>query len=190
MQTLVEERSISQLTRRAADDAVERGREYLKACRWDEAAHEFRKAVEMDPDFGPPHVYLANLYHIYKEMIDESIDEYRKALELGGIDSEDEFIVYNNLGFIYRSKGMYEEALQCFAKAASIKPNVSYIHWKIATIYAAQGKIAEAVASLRRAIELGQDLKCLHRLDGWLDKIKDSQEFQSLIRELKASHPG
>ncbi len=218
-----------QFTQSVAAEAMERGHECFKFRKWDEAVHEFRKAVEidpgsakarywlahaysvsdpdfsirrersvdaaigeyknaieLDPSFGPSHARLANLYHVHRGMIDESIIEYERALELGGLDTEDEFIVYNNLGFIYRDRRAYEAALQCFLKAASLKPDVSYMLWKIATMYAIQGKADEAVTFLRQAIESGENPKRIHRSNGWFDNIKHSKEFQSLIQSVEA----
>lgn len=223
-QVLVEQR----FTQSVAEEAMKRGHECFRFRKWDEAVHEFRKAVEidpcsakarywlahaysvsdpdfsirrersvdaaideyknaieLDPSFGPPHARLANLYHVHKGMIDESIIEYEKALRLGGMDADDEFIVYNNLGFIYRDKKMYEAALQCFLKAAALRSGISYMLWKIATMYAVQGKADEAVTFLKRAIESGENPQRIHRSNGWFDNIRHTKEFQSLIQSIE-----
>ncbi len=151
----------------------------------DAAIDEYRNAIELDPGFGPSHARLANLYHVHRGMIDESIIEYEKALRLGGLDAEDEFIVYNNLGFIYRDRRAYEAALQCFLKAASLKPGVSYMLWKIATMYAVQGKASEAVEFLQRAIESGENPRRIYRSNGWFDNIKHTKEFQDFIQTIE-----
>ena len=215
-------------TQHVAEEAMHRGRECFRSRKWDEAVHEFRKAVEMDPrsaearhwlahaysvsdpdfsircersvdaaideyrnaieldpNFGPSHAHLANLYHIHKGMVDESIAEYEKAADLGGLDAGDEFIVHNNLGFIYRERGMYEAALRCFSRAASLKPDVSYVLWKIATLYAVQKKASESVKFLKLAIEAGENSHRIHRSNGWFDNIKDASEFQSFLQEIE-----
>jgi len=151
----------------------------------DAAINEYKNSIGLDPNFAPSHARLANLYHVQKEMIDEAITEYEKALKIGHLDPSDEFVVYNNLGFIYRGKQMYEEALQCFTKAASLEPDASYILWKIATMYAVQGKASEAVEFLRRAIESGENPRRIYRSNGWFDNIKHTEEFQNFIQAVE-----
>ena len=223
-QLLVEQEFIQNV----AAEAMTRGHECFKSRQWDEAVHEFRKAVEinpcsaearywlahaysvsdpdfsvrrersvdaaideyrnsigLDPNFGPSHARLANHYHVHKGMIDEAITVYEKALKVGGLDPTDEFVVYNNLGFIYRDKQMYEKALQCFTKAASREPGASYMLWKIATMYAVQGKASEAVEFLQRAIELGENPKRIYRSNGWFDNIKHTKEFEDFIQTIE-----
>ena len=215
-------------TQSVAEEAMQKGRACFRSRKWDEAVHEFRKAVEidpclaearhwlayaysvtdpdfsircersidaaineyrnaieLDPNFGLSHAHLANLYHIHKGMVDESIAEYEKASDLGGLDTEDEFIVHNNLGFIYRERGMYEAALRCFSRAASLKPEVSYVLWKIATLYAVQRKASESVKFLRLAIEAGENSHRIHRSNGWFDNIRHASEFQSFLQEVE-----
>ena len=216
-----------EFTQRMAYAAMGKGREYFKHRKWDDAVHEFRKAVEMnprsakarhwlaqaysvsdpnfsfrskrsidnaideyrnaielDPDFGPSHAHLANLYHVHKGMVDESIAEYEKAIDLGGLDAEDEFIVHNNLGFIYRQKNMYEAALRCFSRAASLKPGMRYVLWKIATLYAVQGKASESVNFLQQAVKAGENPGRIHKSNGWFNNIRHTSEFQSFLLQM------
>ena len=154
----------------------------------DAAIDEYKKAIELDPDHGSAHAHLAYLYHLRKGMIDEAVAEYKKAAEIGGMDAEDEHAVYNNLGHIYRDKGMYGEALKWFDKAVRLDPSVSYVPWGIATVYAVQGKAHEAVEYLRQAVELGQDPKRILRDDvsnELFDNIRETKEFQDFIRSIK-----
>lgn len=155
----------------------------------DSAIAEYKKAIEINPDYGPAHAHLANLYHLQKGMIEEAIVEYKKAAEAGGMDTEDEHAVYNDLGHIYRSKGMYEEALKWFNKAIAVDPSVSYVPWGVAVVYAMQGKATEAVEFLKRAIELGEKPDRIKRIDipnGWFDNIKESKEFQDFIQNMES----
>lgn len=152
----------------------------------DAAIDEYKKAIEADPGYGPAHAHLANLYHLHRKMVDEVIAEYEKAAELDGMDGEDEFTVYNNLGYAYRGKGMYEESLEWFARAASVNPSCSWIPWAVGIVYAMQGDTGEAIKHFTRAVEMGENPDRVERVDipnGWLDNIRDTKEFQGFLQK-------
>jgi tetratricopeptide (TPR) repeat protein len=154
----------------------------------DSAVDEYKRAIELDPNHGSAHAHLAYLYHLRKGMIDAAVVEYKKAAETGGMDAEEEHAVYNNMGYIYRDKGMYEEALKWFDRAVRLDPSVDYVPWGIATVYAVQGKAHEAVEYLRQAVELGQKPERILRDDvsnELFDNIRETKEFQDFIRSIK-----
>ena len=111
-------------------------------------------------------------------MIEEAIVEYKKAAEVGGMTSEDEHAVYNNLGHIYKDKRMYEEALAWFNKTISVDPSVSYVPWGISVVYAMQGKTEKEIEFLERSVDLGEKPDRIGLINGWFDNIKDTKEFR------------
>jgi tetratricopeptide (TPR) repeat protein len=76
------------------------GLAYKEAGKLDEAALEYKKALEIKPDYGAAHNNLG-IIHDLQGRLDEAAGEYRKALEL----NPSLVIAHNNLGVIYFKQG-------------------------------------------------------------------------------------
>ena len=151
-QVLVEQK----FTQSVAEEAMERGHKCFKFRKWDEAVHEFRKAVEIDPCSAKARYWLAHAYSVSdpdfsirrERSVDAAIDEYKNAIELD--------------------------------------PSFGPPHARLANLYhAVQGKADEAVTFLKRSIESGENPQRIHRSNGWFDNIRHTKEFQSLIQSIE-----
>lgn len=104
-----------------SDEAIKRnnfGVELLKQDRLAEAAEEFRRAVELEPDYAPTRLNLAYIYD-RQGRIEEAITEYRKAITLEPTN----LLAHNNLGVLYDKQSRYEEAMGEFQEALKIDPS-------------------------------------------------------------------
>lgn len=139
---------------------------------WQEAYKEFRRAINLNPDYAPAHYWYSSLLALMRRS-SESIAESKVAKDLdpfsplsdmnlgrtfyyaGEYDrainqfldmlrnKEDDQNALYMLGFAYQQKGMYKESKDAFEKLFSIK-------WKLAAgplgyAYAKMGKRKEAL---------------------------------------------
>ncbi len=89
---------------------------------------------------------------------DEALAYCRRALEL----KPDYADAYNNLGAVWKVRGMLDEAVAGFRRALELKPDYADAASNLGLALNDQGKLDEAAASLRRALELKPDLAQAH----------------------------
>ena len=84
---------------------------------------------------------------------------FRHALEV----TQDNFMVHNNLGNIYFSQGLLDEAGKQYSEALRIEPDFALAHNNIGAVMLRSGKIEAAVFHFRRATILKPDYQRAQR---------------------------
>ncbi len=118
------------------------------------AEREYRRAIELNPNYAPAHQWLAEHLAAMKRN-DEALDEIRRALEL------DPFSVIMNRIYadILVDGRKYDEAIRQYQKAIDLDPNFPTSHYFLGRAYEAKGMYDDAVKSYTRASELGTVFK-------------------------------
>jgi len=113
------------------------GLQYEYRGRFDEAMHEYRRALLIKPDLIEAHANIANLYFKLKSY-DLAKAEYEllEKTDLGSKAGE----VQNNLGNIYEAIGKPKEALVKYNYALKLDPSLKFTHFNLARIYYALGQ--------------------------------------------------
>lgn len=113
------------------------------------AISEFRKAVEMKPDFKEAYGNLG-LAYLEKKMYDEAIAQFSKVIEL----DPSNFLAYANKGFAARMKGDIDEAIRSYEKAAEIKPEEYKYFFNLGELYYEKSKRdqANSISYLEKSI--------------------------------------
>ena len=119
------------------------GRENLDA----EAA--FRRAIALNPNHSSAYMWFASLRNA-EERLDEAIALYQRALELDPLAR----IPYVNLPLIYAKRGEHSAAMQLWLEAARIHNDWPTVYEYIAVHLWGLGRLDEAFAWYRRAVEL------------------------------------
>ena len=88
---------------------------------------------------------------------------------------------HNNLGVIYRQKGMYDNAIVEFKEAIRLKPDFAIAYYNIARAYSQRSDKINAVESLKKAIDLDSGYINSAKTEEAFDNIRESIEFQELI---------
>jgi len=96
-----------------------RGWAYNHFGRVDDAISECRKAIEIDPDFGNPYNDIG-AYLIAKGDFDEAVPWLEKAKHAPRY--EPRHFPYMNLGRLYATKGMLQQAIGEFEHALRLRP--------------------------------------------------------------------
>jgi len=120
---------------------------YLSKGESDAAIREFKRALELQPDYADAHNNLG-LYYGQKGEYREAIVEIKKALAIcpGYLEA------LNNLGMCYHGLGLFQEAIGHYKKGLAIQPNDAEIHNNLGDSYLATGRIDEAAHEYKRAI--------------------------------------
>jgi len=95
-----------------------KGKAYYDEGNYDEAAHFFEKAIELNPNFAPAFNYLGLAYRDAGMDIDEVIWYFKVAIDIDPTYSP----AYENLGKTYYGLGDFDEAAAHCEKALSLNP--------------------------------------------------------------------
>ena len=98
-------------------------------------------------------------------------------------------IAHINLGNVLTDQGRLDEAIGCYRKALSLKPDFADAHYNLAGVLKTQGKLDEAVACYREAISLNPDfaeaygdlgtaLKAQGKLDEAVESYRKALSFR------------
>lgn len=132
------------------------------------AIEEYKKAVEIDPEF--PEGYDALGILLYKrERYWDSIKIFERLIQ---IDDKYPFVHYN-VGLCYLKQKKIEKAIDEFKKAISLDPDYPFPYWYLAKIFADEMNRDEALSYWRKFLEL---------------EIEDelAEEAKNILAELKS----
>jgi TolB-like protein/DNA-binding winged helix-turn-helix (wHTH) protein len=123
--------------------------EIAKGHDWDWAAaeSEYRRALELNPSSSAIHAWYAD-YLSMMQRHDEAIAELRRSHELDPVSIVSEAF----FGFLYYRARRYDEAIAVCQKTLELAPNYPNANWFMALALEKQGRIPEAIASLRSAV--------------------------------------
>lgn len=89
------------------------------------------------------------------------------------------------LGGLYTKQGRIADGLKMDRKLVKLQPGNATAHYNLACSLALSKRKADALRSLRQAVQLGyKDLDWMQQ-DPDLEPLKDHPEFQSLLAQLK-----
>lgn len=113
------------------------------------AIQDFKKALELDPNYIKTYAYLALSYG-YIDEHDQAILMLTKAIELDTKCPNH----YLNRGFYYDKKRDFDKALADYNKAIELDPNYVVAYRNRASAYDEKGNYDKAIADASKAVEL------------------------------------
>jgi tetratricopeptide (TPR) repeat protein len=116
----------------------------------DLAAEQYRKALDINPDFAPAANNLAYILSNQKDNLDEALALARKAKEQLPEDPR----VMDTLGWIYYQKGLYDSAAVEFADSVEKLPDNPIVRYHLGLALWKTGKTEAARAELEKALSL------------------------------------
>jgi tetratricopeptide (TPR) repeat protein len=122
--------------------------------RTDEAVEAFRTAVVLDPALALARANLGQAL-VDAGRVEEALEHCQEAVRL----QPDLAAAHNNLGNAYRNLDRWSLAHGAYAEALRLSPDLgnARIHANLGLALQHDGKLAEALACLRRAVELAPD---------------------------------
>lgn len=149
------------------------GREYDKAIR------QLLTTIDLDPDFAVAHFYLGAALDA-KQMYEEAIAEYEKAMSLIGRTAE----VLGYLGHAYAMSGRIGEAQAILGEMERLSLESFVSYYFFALIHTAMGEKDEALRYLGLGYEQRSEDLALIKMDPRMDSLRDDARFTSLVKEI------
>lgn len=123
----------------------ELGNVYFNTGAYDQAVHAYKRAIQLDPDFGWAYSNLAQAY-VHQNQYTEAIPIYIKSLELLQ-DGKDKAESWNRLGTAYRQLRDYPNALAAYQKAVEFDGTNVLFKEDLGRIYHDLGDLYESLAN-------------------------------------------
>ena len=128
------------------------GYELLGQNRVDEAIVQFKKAIQIWPDYPEAHNNLG-IALVRKDRVDEGIVEIQKGETL----DPDLVDAHNNLGLALLKIGRMDEAVAQFQQALTLNPGLAESHFNLANALMQKGQNNEAISEFEKALTLQPD---------------------------------
>ena len=136
----------------SASDHVDQGVIFLDEGKLEEAAAEFLKAIELDPENADAHRNLGTVY-TEQEKFEEAVAAYEKAIEVAPDFGE----AYGDMaGALFFLDRIYE-AVTAGEKAIELAPDYVNAHYNLGLAYYRQGEPEKAIAEYEEAVKLAPD---------------------------------
>ena len=117
---------------------------------WFNALKEFKRAIQLQPNYATAHHWYAFIYLTAMGRLDEAIAEERRAQEFEPLS----LIINTNVGTLLYLARQYDRAIDQYQKALEIDPNFVIAHWMLGLAYEQKTMYKESVAELQTAVAL------------------------------------
>ena len=108
---------------------------------WAAAEAEFKRAIELNPNYATTHHWYGNLLNIQRRL-DEGLEEMKKAQTLDPLSPE----INRSVGEALYYRGHYDEALEELRRTLEMDPNLIGTNNILTLTYWAKGMYEEAIA--------------------------------------------
>lgn len=165
----------------------------LDESKFQEAAREYQRAIELDPNYAT--AYYWNGYTVFLPLgkFDEAILQIKKALQLDPLSA----VINTNLGYTYYLARRNPDAIVQLHQIIEIYPRFSYAHGILALALEKRGDIAAALSEAQKANELTPDFHLLtliarqYALKGERERaLQVRQQLRQLEQQGSVSHYG
>ena len=130
------------------------GSAFQQAERFDEAAKEFERSLEIEPDYPYAQVSLARIY-AYQKKTDKALELFARGMPRAEPDAPT-FYMY---AVALKDAGKLPDAESNIRRAIQLDPKYTDAHRLLAEILTLEGKKDEAAAEQRRVEQLGANAK-------------------------------
>jgi tetratricopeptide (TPR) repeat protein len=122
---------------------------------WDSAgsSREFRRAIELNPNYATAHQWYGTHYLTVVERFDEAIAEGKQAEQLDPLS----LVIKTDLGSSYTFARQYDTAIEQLRKTIEMDQSFYIAHWRLGTAYEMKGSFQEAIAEYQKAGRLNDD---------------------------------
>jgi TolB-like protein len=149
---------------------------------WLGAEDEFKKALELNPNYVTAHQWYA-LELAAMGRMDEALREIKRAQELDPLA----LIVNVNAGWILYHARQYDQAIVQHRKSLDMDPTFARAHWAISEPYTQEQKYQQAITELLTARQL-DDRPILLAVLGHVYAVSGKRtDAQKIVNELKES---
>jgi len=155
------------------------GRVYHFARQYDLAIDQFRKAIDMDPNFASARFDIAASY-TEKRMYAEAIAEYQKGLAIAGRN----LTYLSELGWAHARAGNTLEARKVLKQLEEISRQSYVPPFAFAFVYIGLGDKDHAFAWLEKEFEQRDNPIVFLKAEPLFDPLRSDPRFQDLLRRV------
>jgi len=161
----------------------------MELGQYGKAADAYQKMINLRPDLSSYN--RASYYRFVAGDAAGAIEVMKKAIDSGSSSIENVAWCYVDLGNLYFKTGQVAEAERMYTMALKTFPGYYPAHAGLGRAHAAQGKIAEAIESYRRAqaavplVEYAGALQDLYTLAGKPDEARKQAEMVDMLDKME-----
>jgi len=115
---------------------------------WSEAEKEFKRSIELKPDYATAHEWYAIHYLTATGRLEEAVQEMKKALELDPAS----LVMNTFMGATLYYAGRYDEAIDQCRRTIQMDPNFAVAHWHLGLAYEQKQALDAATEEFKKAI--------------------------------------
>jgi TolB-like protein len=146
---------------------------------YDQSLQEYLSALDMDPSFGPTHLWLADVYQ-QKAMFEQALSELKEGLRLSG---ESAFAVAR-LGHGYATAGKRDEARAVLAHLDTLSKQKYVSPYDMAIVHVGLGENNQAFQWLKKALEERSVWMGYLKVEPQFDLLRSDSRFSELLRRV------
>jgi Tfp pilus assembly protein PilF len=151
---------------------------------WAAAEREFRRAIQLDPNYAAAHEWYGYLL-VSEGRMEEGIQETTRAAELDPLSAEANWM----LGWMLYLARRFDPAVEQVRRTIDLDPNYFLAHGVLGASYAQKGQMPQAVSELEKATSLGECNQSLGELGHAYALSGRRQEAQKIADRLtRISH--
>jgi adenylate cyclase len=117
---------------------------------WSAAEKEFKRSIELKPDYATAHQWYAIHYLTATGQLEEAVQEMKKALELDPAS----LVMNTFMGATFYYAGRYDEAIDQCRRTIQMDPNFAVAHWHLGLAYEQKQVLDAAIEEFKEAISL------------------------------------
>ena len=146
-----------------------------------ESEHEFRRAIELNPNYATAHHWLGNSLLVTLGRFDEAVKEGQRAIELDPLS----LIINADLGSTQLIARRYDEAIAQLQRTLKLDINFAYAHWNLGEALYLKGDLPGAIAEYQRADALDDDPEITALLGAAYAKADQRDKALACLEKLK-----
>ncbi|MCG6956919.1 MAG: tetratricopeptide repeat protein, partial [Gemmatimonadetes bacterium] len=147
---------------------------------WSDAEKEFRRAIELNPNYATAYRFLAGFFAAVGRSR-EAIVTLEKALDLDPVCLG----TLTDLGVIHYFAREYDQAIAHYQEVLEMAPEFARAHVTLSSAYVKKGLYAEAIGEIERAMEISGDRGKLAALGRAYAAAGRKDEAAQVVDELK-----
>ncbi len=160
------------------------GKVYESLWLWQEAEQEYRRAIELSPNYPTAHHWYSR-YLRRMRRFEESLFESRRAQELDPLSLS----INGNLAIAYLVKGEVAAFIEQARKIKELDPNHPAMYAVLGLVYLRQKREPDALFELQKAVELsGREAEYLGYLGYGLAVLQRRADALAILEELKRAY--
>jgi len=147
---------------------------------WPTAEREFKRAIELDPDYATGHHWYAECL-IALGRFDESLREIERARELEPLS----LIINTDMGKILYYARRTDEAKKQLKETLNLDPNFAAAHLWLGWVYAEQKEYDPAIAEFQTYGQLSGDTSAVGNVGFVYGRMGKQREAEQVLETLK-----